>query len=88
MEIMDYVVEKALILIPVLMILGKMIKQMEIVPNKFIPAILLAIGLGLSLFLLGLNVDAVVQGVLITGAAVFGHQALKQIKKTKDATEK
>ncbi|MDQ0158948.1 phage holin family protein [Alkalibacillus salilacus] len=78
MEIMDYVVEKALILIPVLMIIGKMIKQMEIVPNKFIPAILLAIGLGLSLLLFGLNVDAVVQGVLVTGASVYVHQVIKQ----------
>lgn len=60
------------------MIIGKMVKQMEIVPNKFIPGILLAIGLGLSLLLFGLNVDAVVQGVLITGAAVFGYQLVKQ----------
>ncbi|NIK11206.1 phage holin family protein [Alkalibacillus almallahensis] len=78
MEVMDYVVEKALILIPVLMVLGKMIKNMEVVPNKFIPGILLAIGLGLSLLLFGLNVDAVVQGVLVTGASVYFHQVIKQ----------
>ena len=78
MEFMDYIIEEALILIPVLLILGKMIKQMDIVPNKFIPAMLLVIGLGLSLFLLGVHVEAVVQGVLITGAAVFGHQLVKQ----------
>lgn len=81
MEFLDYIVEEALILIPVLLILGKLIKNMDIVPNKFIPGILLAIGLGLSLSLLGFNVDAVVQGVLITGAAVFGHELFKQAKR-------
>lgn len=77
----EYITENALILIPVLNILGKIIKGLEKVPDKFIPLILLFFGVTGTIVIMGLNVDAVIQGILITGTAVYGNQIVKQLKK-------
>ena len=80
MEALTYILEKGLILIPVLNILGALIKGMEKIPDKYIPLILLVFGVLGAFGLMGLSVDAAVQGVLITGAAVYGNQIVKQLK--------
>lgn len=80
MEIMEFLLEEALILIPVLLIVGKLLKRTPSIKDWLIPYVLLVLGVALSLLVMGLHVDAVVQGVLVTGAAVFGHQLLKQVK--------
>lgn len=80
MEALTYILEKGLILIPVLNILGTLIKGMEKIPDKYIPLILLVFGVLGAFGLMGLSVDAAVQGVLITGAAVYGNQIVKQLK--------
>ena len=61
-------------------ILGALIKGMEKIPDKYIPLILLVFGVLGAFGLMGLSVDAAVQGVLITGAAVYGNQIVKQLK--------
>ncbi|MCL2507651.1 MAG: phage holin family protein [Oscillospiraceae bacterium] len=76
---MEYIVEKALVLIPALFVLGKIIKSIEKIPNKFIPLILLVFGVSGTLLLLGPSVDAAIQGVLVTGVTVYGHQVFKQL---------
>lgn len=81
MDILEYVVDKALILIPVLNILGMLLKNIEKIPDKFIPLILLAFGILGAIALSGLSADSVIQGVLVTGAAVYGNQIVKQLKK-------
>lgn len=75
---MDYIIEQALILIPVLLVLGKMLKTIPSFPDWGIPWALLALGVGGALALIGLTVDAAIQGVLVTGAAVYGNQLYKQ----------
>lgn len=80
MEFLEFLLEESLVLIPVLLILGKLFKQTPGVKDWLIPYVLLVVGVGLSLLIMGLNVDAVVQGVLVTGSAVFGHQLIKQAK--------
>ena len=77
----EYITENALILIPVLNILGKIIKGLEKIPDKFIPLILLFFGVTGTIAIMGFNADAVIQGVLITGTAVYGNQIVKQLKK-------
>ena len=77
----EYITENALILIPVLNILGKIIKGLEKIPDKFIPLILLFFGVTGTIAIMGCNADAVIQGVLITGTAVYGNQIVKQLKK-------
>lgn len=78
MNLMSYIVERALILIPALNVLGLIFKSIERIPDKFIPLLLLIFGISGST---GLSADSVIQGVLVTGAAVYGNQVVKQLKK-------
>lgn len=77
----EYIFENALLLIPVLNIIGLIIKNTEKIPDKYIPLILLVFGILGAVAILGLSAQSVVQGVLVCGAAVFGNQVVKQIKK-------
>lgn len=81
MDVLSYIINRALILIPVLNILGMILKTLEKIPDKFIPLILLAAGILGSIALMGVSADSVIQGVLVTGAAVYGNQVAKQLKK-------
>lgn len=80
MDFMNYIVDQALILIPALYILGRVFKTSQL-PDKYIPLVLLVIGVTLSMFLTGFNVQSFVQGILVTGAAVFTDQITKQLSK-------
>ena len=77
-NLMDYIIEQALVLIPVLYILGMMLKNTEKIKDWTIPWILLVCGIGSCIAIMGVNIQAVLQGVLVTGAAVFGNQLIKQ----------
>ena len=81
MDIIGYSVDNALILIPALIVVGAIIKQVEAIPNKWIPLILLPLGIAGALALGGLSADSVIQGILVTGAAVYGNQLVKQLGK-------
>ena len=80
MEILTYVTENAIVLIPVLIIIGQILKNLEFVPDKFIPLILLPFGIVGAMALGGWTVRAAIQGVLVTGTAVYGNQIVKQLK--------
>ena len=81
MDIIGYIVDNALILIPALIVVGAIIKQVEAIPDKWIPLILLPLGVAGALALGGLSADSVIQGILVTGAAVYGNQLVKQLGK-------
>ena len=81
MEIISFVTESALILVPVLVIIGLILKKLEFVPDKFIPVILLPIGILGAMALGGWTFESAIQGVLVTGAAVYGNQIVKQLRK-------
>ena len=77
--ILNYIVEDGLILIPVLYVIGYIIKNTNILSNRWIPLVLLLIGIIFSIFLLNDPiVDRVIQGVLIAGVTVFIDQVKKQ----------
>ena len=76
----EYIVENALVLVPVLNIIGMIIKNTEKINDKYIPLILLFFGIVGTVAILGISADSVVQGVLVTGAAVYGNQVVKQLK--------
>lgn len=80
MEIIEYIIAEALIIIPVLWILGTFLKKTPKIPDWVIPWVLMLIGILLALGLLGISVDAAIQGILVSGAAVLGHQLVKQTK--------
>lgn len=79
-QLQDYLLEEAVIVIPVLLIIGKIIKQTPWIKDWFIPYILLIFGVTSAIYLLGTTVDAVLQGILLTGAAVYSNQLFKQTK--------
>ena len=81
MEFMEYITENALILIPVLYVIGMFLKALEFIKDKYIPCILLLIGIAFSVALIGLNVDSIIQGILIAGTTVLSNQLIKQSKK-------
>ena len=78
MEIMDYIMEGRLILIPVLYIIGYIFSKTQLIKNKFIQLILLVIGIVLSLLIGGNTIiDNIIQGILVTGATVLTNQVIK-----------
>ena len=79
----EYVVQQALIIIPVLLVIGKIIKETPTVKDWLIPYMLLAFGVVFAIALIGFNADAIIQGVLVSGAAVFGNQLFKQATEQK-----
>ncbi len=81
MEFINYITENALILIPVLYIIGMILKDTNKVKDKYIPLILLPIGIGLAMALMGININAIIQGILVVGVSVYTNQLVKQINK-------
>ena len=81
MDILEYVVQEGLVMIPVLFILAEVIKHTELLDNKWIPLTLLVISIAFTRFLLGtFNADNIVQAVLVAGVTVFADQLYKQAK--------
>ena len=81
MDLIQYVTENALVLIPVLYVIGSILKGIEKIKDKYIPIILLPMGIALAIAIGGASVDAVIQGILVTGATVYGNQLIKQMSK-------
>ena len=81
MELSTYILERALILIPALVIMGSIIKDTSFIADKYIPVILLVLGILGAIALMGFSVDSIIQGILVAGAAVFGNQIFKQFRK-------
>lgn len=84
MDFIDYIVEEALLIIPALWIIGAILKKTPKVKNWMIAYILLGLGILSTCSLLGFTPKNVIQGVLVTGAAVLGHQLIKQAKSAKN----
>ncbi len=79
---MEFITENALLLIPVLNVIGAILKGVEKFPDKYIPLVLLGFGILGAVALLGISAESVIQGVLVTGASVYGNQLVKQLKKS------
>lgn len=81
-EILEFITQEAYIMIPVLWVLGFIIKNTELIKDKYIPLILLAVSLLLSPWMLGgYNAQNVIQAILVAGGAVLSDQLYKQYKK-------
>ena len=83
MDVSQYITQNALILIPVLYIIGMIIKNTDKISDKYIPLILLVFGIAGSMGIIAVNANAVIQGVLVTGATVYTNQLIKQTGKDK-----
>ncbi|MDU7442035.1 MAG: phage holin family protein [Clostridium sp.] len=67
----------------ILYIIGMIIKNTDKISDKYIPLILLVFGIAGSMGIIGVNANAVIQGVLVTGATVYTNQLIKQTGKDK-----
>ena len=76
--IKSFMLEQALVLIPVLWIIGAIVKRTPFIPDWLIPYILLVLGAVGGLVTVGVSAEGVIQGILAAGAAVLGHQLVKQ----------
>jgi len=81
MDLSGYIVENALILAPVLYIIGMMLKATPRIYDWVIPYVLLLLGIAGGMALIGMNVQGVIQGILVAGVTVYTNQLIKQVKK-------
>ena len=81
MDVLTYITENAYILIPALLIIGQIIKNIKVIPDKWIPLILLPFGVVGAMALGGWTFKSVLQGILVTGVTVYGNQIYKQLSK-------
>lgn len=82
MDFYQFIIEEGLIMIAVLFLLGLIIKHTESISDKWIPVILLVISIFLTPLLLGgFTPMNIIQAILVTGAAVFTDQVIKQTQK-------
>lgn len=90
----EYIDQRLLVLVPVLLIIGKFLKHSRSVNNKWIPLTLGGVGIALSVLeVLSTSAiaswrdvtlacfTAIVQGILCSGAAVYSHQLVKNTRK-------
>lgn len=78
MDLIQFVPEQLLVLVVALYIIGMMLKSTVRVPDWLIPWILLVVSITGSVALLGGTANAVIQGVICTGVAVYTNQLIKQ----------
>lgn len=94
MNVMDFIDPRLMVIVPVLWIVGKIIKDATNTNNKHIPLILGGAGVVLAtVWVLATShittwqngllaaFTAFVQGILCAGLAVYGNQVLKQYAK-------
>ncbi|MCC0668509.1 phage holin family protein [Clostridioides sp. ZZV14-6153] len=63
-NLISFIPEQLLILVAALYVLGVGCKKHKQLDNKYIPVVLLILGIGFFIWMLGLNADAVLQGVI------------------------
>jgi hypothetical protein len=80
LELLPFCDENYVILVPALWVLGYALKQTPKVPNWSIIWILTIVSLIFATISYGLTIDAIVNGLIASGTAVYGHQLLKQTK--------
>ena len=84
MDIINFIIEEGLIMIPVLYIIGEIIKFTGVLNNKWIPLTLLIFSILFTPLLLGgFTPDNIVQAILVTGVTVLGDQLIKQSGKVR-----
>ena len=82
MDILNYVVQEGLVMIPVLFIIGEIVKGTELLSNKWIPLAVLVISVAFTPLVLGAyTADNFVQAELVAGVTVFGNEFIKQSSK-------
>ncbi|MCC0697214.1 phage holin family protein [Clostridioides sp. ES-S-0048-02] len=79
-NLISFIPEQLLILVAALYVIGAGCKKYKQLDNKYITVVLLALGIGFSIWMLGLNPIAVLQGVICWGISIGINQTYKQLK--------
>ncbi|HDN2514126.1 TPA: phage holin family protein [Clostridioides difficile] len=79
-NLISFIPEQLLILAAALSIIGKGCKKYKQLDNKYIPIILLVLGIVFSIWMLGFNPSSILQGILCWGVAIGANQVYKQLK--------
>lgn len=88
-ELTAYISPELMILVPVLYVVGMLIKHTQRVSDRLIPLILGGVSIVIcwlyEFMSLGFGFEAlfcgIVQGILLAGVTVYGNQVWKQIRK-------
>lgn len=92
-EILNYIQPEVLILIPVLIVVGLILKRIENIKDWTIPIVLGAIGILFAILILGFGqgftgpiiLSGILQGILCAGMAVYVHQlTIQSTRKRKE----
>lgn len=92
-QILSFILPEILILIPVLIIIGMMLKKIENIKDWTIPIILGVIGILFAIMILGFKegfsgpiiLNGILQGILAAGMAVYVHQlTIQSTRKRKE----
>lgn len=91
-QIKEYIYPELMILVPVLYIIGVVLKRSKKVKDEIIPTVLTILGIVMAFLYavgnLGLTWNsvfvAICQGVICTGTAVYANQMYKQAKENGD----
>ncbi|MCC0678946.1 MULTISPECIES: phage holin family protein [unclassified Clostridioides] len=79
-NLMNFIPEQLLILVAALYIIGECCKKYKQLNNKYIPVVLLLLGIFFSIWILGLSPNAILQGVICWGISIGLNQTYKQFK--------
>jgi hypothetical protein len=80
LDLLQYLNENYLMLVPVLWILGFALKQTPHIPDWSIIWIISGVSLVIGWFAFGFSFEAFANGIIASGISVFGHQLYKQTK--------
>lgn len=80
MDVYSFLVKDCWVLVPALWAAGRFLKSLPFVPNWSIPFLLLGLAVPAACVLCGWSLQSALQGLLATAAAVYSHEAGKQIQ--------
>lgn len=94
-ELMKFILPEILIIIPVLVIIGMMLKRIENVKDWTIPIVLGIMGILFAIMILGFKegftgpiiLNGILQGILAAGMAVYVHQLTIQTTRKRKEDE-
>lgn len=76
--ILELIEPRFLIVVAVCWAIGVIVKQTPRVPDWTIVYIVTLVAVLLTIWLIGLSAESVIQGILCGSFAVYGHQLIKQ----------
>lgn len=79
MDILKFILEDGLVMIPVIYILVNIVKGTDIINKKYLPLVALLSSIAITPLILtgGYTASNIVQAILVAGATVFTHEVVE-----------